>query len=165
MKAWAGVATSPDTLFRAHYSRLVEAVAVASGDYDGAADAVQEAFVQLWRHWDEVRLYEDPAGWVRRVAINRAFNWRRSLARRAAALLRLGEDEQTTATVDERSDSAVLLAFRALPARQRLAMGLHYVADLSVAEVARAMDVSEGTVKQHLHRGRETMRHRLEAER
>jgi DNA-directed RNA polymerase specialized sigma24 family protein len=44
-------------------------------------------------------------------------------------------------------------------------MGLHYVADLSVAEVARAMDVSEGTVKQHLHRGRETMRHRLEAER
>jgi Sigma-70 region 2 len=71
---WLGVASSPDALFHAHYSRLVEAIAAASGDDDGAADAVQEAFVQLWRHWDEVRLYyKDPVGWVRRVAINRAY--------------------------------------------------------------------------------------------
>lgn len=161
---WLGIATSPDALFHAHYSRLVEAIAAASGDDDGAADAVQEAFVQLWRHWDEVRLYEDPVGWVRRVAINRAFNRRRSLARRAAALLRFAEDRQSNSAAVGRSNPAVLTAFQALPAKQRLAMGLHYIDDLSVAEVATAMGVSEGSVKQHLHRGRETMRHSLEVE-
>jgi RNA polymerase sigma-70 factor (ECF subfamily) len=157
-----GVATGPDALFHALYSRLVEAISAASGDDDGAADAVQEAFVQLWRHWDEVRFYEDPVGWVRRVAINRAFNRRRSLARRTAALLRFAEDRQAKSAVREQSDPAILTAFRALPERQRLAMSLHYVDDLSVAEVAQAMGVSEGSVKQHLHRGRETMRHTLE---
>jgi RNA polymerase sigma-70 factor, ECF subfamily len=159
---WPGVATSPDALFHAHYSRLVEAIAAASGDDDGAADAVQEAFVQLWRHWDEVRSYEDPVGWVRRVAINRAFNRRRSITRRAAALLRFAEDRQVKSVAGEQSNPAVLTAFRALPEKQRLAMSLRYIDDLSVAEVATAMGVTEGSVKQHLHRGRETMRHTLE---
>jgi RNA polymerase sigma-70 factor, ECF subfamily len=161
-QSWVVVTTSPDALFHAHYVRLVEAIAAATGDDDGAADAVQEAFVELWKHWDHVRLYEDPAGWVRRVAINRVFNRRRSLARYAAALLRLAEDRRTISASGEGSDSAVLSAFQTLPARQRLAMGLHYVGDLSVTEIAQAMGVSEGSVKQHLHRGREAMRHKLE---
>ena len=163
-KSWAEVATSPEALFHAHYSRLVEAIAAASDDDDGAADAVQEAFVQLWKHWDKVRSYDDPVGWVRRVAINRAFNRRRSLARRAAALLRLAGTEQTVTAAGQWSDPLIMGTFRSLPARQRVAMGLHYVADLSVAEVAAAMGVSEGSVKKHLYRGREALRRTLEVE-
>jgi len=163
-KPWTDAATSPEVLFHAHYSRLVEAIAAASGDDDGAADAVQEAFVQLWKHWDKVRLYDDPVGWVRRVAINHAFNLRRSLARRATALLRLAGTEQAIADASEWSDPVIMGTFRSLPARQRVAMGLHYVADLSVAEVATAMGVSEGSVKKHLHRGREALRSSLEVE-
>jgi RNA polymerase sigma factor (sigma-70 family) len=41
----------------------------------------------------------------------------------------------------------VLSALRALPARQREALVLRYYADLSEAEIARAMGVSRGTVK------------------
>ena len=163
-KPWAEVATSPEALFHAHYSRLVEAIAAASGDDDGAADAVQEAFVQLWKHWDKVGSYDDPVGWVRRVAINRAFNLRRSLTRRAAALLRLEESAQSVAAAGEWSDPVVLGTFRSLPARQRVAMELQYVGDLSVAEVASAMGVSEGSVKKHLYRGRETLRRIMEVE-
>ncbi len=38
------------------------------GEVDAAADAVQDAFVQLCLHWDRVTEYDDPAAWVRRVA-------------------------------------------------------------------------------------------------
>ena len=51
-----------EELFRSNYSRLVRAVMVAAGSVEDAADAVQEAFVQLYRHWRRVRTYDDPVG-------------------------------------------------------------------------------------------------------
>jgi len=39
--------SSPEALFRAHDSRLVRLLIIASADSDAAADAGQEAFVQL----------------------------------------------------------------------------------------------------------------------
>ena len=45
-----------------------------------------------------------------------------------------------------------------LPNQQRLALALFYVDELSVAEVARAMRLSEGAVKFHLHQGRARLR-------
>jgi RNA polymerase sigma-70 factor (ECF subfamily) len=129
---------SLDALFHAHYLPLVQAIAAASGDYDDAADAVQEAFVQLWKHWDRVAHYEDPAAWLRRVAVNRAYNRRRSLARRTAALLRIAHNPPASGIPEAGPSSAMMDTFQALPARQRLAMALYYLGDLSVAEVAQA---------------------------
>ena len=53
-------------------------------------------------------------------------------------------------------------ALRALPDRQRVAVALHYLADLSVADVAAAMGISEGAVKTHLHRARSQLAVSLE---
>jgi len=54
------------------------------------------------------------------------------------------------------SDLPQLLA--QLPKQQRIAMALFYVDELSVAEVARALDLSEGAVKSYLHQGRARLR-------
>ena len=59
-----------EQLFRAHYDRLVRSLTLACGDGEHAADAVQEAFVRAHVRWRKVRRYDDPVGWVRRVAIN-----------------------------------------------------------------------------------------------
>lgn len=81
---------TPKALFRCHYARLVRALAVAAGgDLQAAEDAAQDAFVQLCVHWGRVRGYDEPAAWVRRVAINRLRNRNRGLLRRAAAMVRL----------------------------------------------------------------------------
>jgi RNA polymerase sigma-70 factor (ECF subfamily) len=53
-------------------------------------------------------------------------------------------------------------ALRYLPQRQRQAVVLFYVGDLSIYEVANLMGVSDGTVKAHLSQGREALRKRLE---
>jgi RNA polymerase sigma factor (sigma-70 family) len=44
-------------------------------------------------------------------------------------------------------------ALQALPRRQREAIALRYLADLSERDVSVALGVSRGSVKTHLHRG------------
>lgn len=156
---------SPEAVFRAHYARLVRTLALAwSGDTEAAADAVQEAFARLIVNWDRVSRYEDPAGWVRRVALNNLRGGRRSLARRARALLRLAGESRTTSPPPEPPDG-FRARLDALPERQRTAVALHYVGGLTVNDVARAMHISPGSVNQHLHRARTALRASLEAER
>jgi RNA polymerase sigma-70 factor (ECF subfamily) len=145
-------------LFRATWAPLVRALSVAA-DPASAADAVQDAFVQAARHWTKVGAYDDPAAWVRHVALNRLRNQHRSRVRRDGALTRLGV---APARELEPTDLDLVHAVAALPEGQRLVVCLHHLADLSVAAVADALDISEGTVKSQLHDARAALRRTLE---
>lgn len=147
-----------DELFEHEYGRLVRALGVAF-EPEAAADAVQEAFIEADRRWRTVSGYDDPAAWVRRVAINRLRNARRNHARRTeilATIRPVPADDLTEALLDLRA------AVDALPERMRLAVCLHYLADLPVVDVARALEVAEGTVKSTLHDARQRLRDRVE---
>ena len=158
-------AASPEALFRTHYRSLVQSlVLISGGDKEAAADAVGDAFLELEQKWDSVSTYDNPAAWVRRVALNRLSNQRRSVARRARALLRLQSQEEETPMGARATDYALRDELGRLPLKQRTAVVLFYFADLSVAEVAQAMGVTEGSVSQHLHRAREALRRKLEVD-
>lgn len=149
-------------LFRQHYAPLVRGLSLAAGSTDAAADAVQDAFVQLHKHWRKVSGYDEPAAWLRRVAVNRVADQRRSGRRRDAAVTRLsaGLDPAAPEAPDGLTD--LLAAVSALPQGQRLVVGLHHLGGLPVAEVAAALDISEGTVKSQLHDARANLRSALE---
>lgn len=145
-------------VFRREYPRLVRALGAAAGR-DAAADAVQDAFVQAARHWRRIHNYDDPAAWIRRVAVNRLADRRRSARREADALPRIvvvNVNEPAPATTD------VVGLVASLPRGQRLAVCLYYLADLSVAEVAEALGVTAGTVKSQLHDARVALRAQME---
>lgn len=146
-----------DGLFRAHYARLVRALTVVSGSREAAADAVQEAFVKAHLHWSRIRRYDDPVGWIRRIAINRLRDDHRRSVRKQRAVDRLAV-EQSTVTIELAHDADLQWMLAQLPPQQRLALALFYVDELTVAEVAAAMRLSEGAVKFHLHRGRDRLR-------
>jgi RNA polymerase sigma-70 factor, ECF subfamily len=122
-----------------------------TGDLATAQDMVQEAFCRALARWKRVADMDDPAAWVRRVAWNLATSrWRRT--RTAAQFARRHREEHAAAPNPDRV--ALAQALRALPAQQRRAVILHYLADLPISEIARQEGVAEGTVKSWLHRGR-----------
>jgi RNA polymerase sigma-70 factor (ECF subfamily) len=159
----AEVAPTLEALYAAHAASLTRVLQAAG--FPDPADAVQEAFVQAVVHWRKVSRYDDPVAWIRRVAINRGLNRRRSHLRRAALTERIAATS-TASTLygfdpaDHDGDLADLIV--TLPPQQRLALSLYYFADLPVADVADAMQVSEGTVKYHLHAARAALARAME---
>lgn len=152
---------SPEALFRDQYEPLSRALALIAGDVHLAEEAVQEAFARLCLNWEKVSEYEDQAAWVRRVAVHRVYDHHRFFRRKARLLLRLTHSDPVAAPASP-VDPRVAEAIRTLPLKQRTAVALFYLADLSLLDVAEAMAVSEGTVKRHLNRARAGLRTILE---
>ena len=151
-----------EPFFRAHYARLVRSLALVCGDGELAADAVQEAFVRAHVRWRKLRHYDDPVGWVRRVALNLLHDDHRRATRKRRAITELAAETPVAADPPEPDGLADLLA--ALPRQQRIAVALYYVDGLTVAETAEAMGVAEGSVKSHLYDARRRLRAVLDRE-
>lgn len=156
-------ATDFDAVFREHFEPMVRSLAVATGDREAAADAVQDAFTRAYVRWRRISRYDDPAGWVRHVALNRLRDHFRRAERGRRAVDRLGRRDETTVAPPEppADDEGLLDALATLPRQQRIAAALFYVEQLSVQEVADSMKLSTGAVKYHLHAARAALRERV----
>jgi RNA polymerase sigma-70 factor (ECF subfamily) len=131
-----------------HYERVRRALALTLGETGRAEDLAQEAFARAWLRWSAVSAMERPVAWVYVVAVNQA---RRDLRRelRPATLSVPPRPADMAGAVA--TSISLQVALTSLPARQRAAVVLRYLADLSIAEVAQAMRCAEGTVKSTLH--------------
>jgi len=116
-----------------------------TGDWGQAEELAQEALVRAYWRWPLVRPLEQPAGYARKVLVNRY----RSLLRRALVEARHAGRVWAPAHAQpgDHEGSLVWAAVRGLPPRQRAVIVLRYQEDLSEAEVARLLGVSVGTVK------------------
>jgi RNA polymerase sigma-70 factor (ECF subfamily) len=145
-----------ETLFRDHYGRLVRALTVVGGSREAAADAVQDAFVTAHLKWRRISQYDDPVGWIRRVALNKLRDGHRRAGRRQRLVDRLGAEP--TGLVEEPRLDELAELLGTLPRQQRASVALFYIDGLSVAEIGEALGISAGAVKFHLHQGRERLR-------
>jgi RNA polymerase sigma-70 factor (ECF subfamily) len=143
------------------YRGVVELAYALSGNRAGAEDITQEAFLRAHRDWPRVGRYQHPGAWVRRVAVNLATSTLRRRVIEARALARFWAQREPSLVELPASQADFWRAVRSLPRRQAQAIALHYLEDLSVAEVARVLGCAEGTVKAHLHTGRATLARRL----
>jgi RNA polymerase sigma-70 factor (ECF subfamily) len=158
-----GDPTDFESIVRQQSPALIRTLTLVVLDREAAADIAQETFVQLYRHWERVAKHPDLSAWIYRVALNRARDHRRALARVTRLVDRLGRSGSERQPVEPwRPDTEFMDVLRDLPRQQRAAAALHYLGDLSVLEVARIMGLSEGAVKSHLHRARAALRDVLE---
>lgn len=108
--------------------------------------------------------------WLYGIATNLARRHWRSETRRLRAYARTGVDEATDheesrslSRLDASGCGAALAAIlAALPRKQREALMLYAIADLSYEEIGLALEAPLGSVKTWLHRARATARHQLE---
>ena len=127
--------------------------------------------MRAWIRWDTVSVYDDPEGWVRRVAYNLGVSrWRKArrllLRPSSAGALPSGEGLVSDgSSIGGPGESiGVIAALLTLPVPERRAVVLHHVAGLSVEEVAAEVGSPVGTVKSWLSRGRGRLQAELESQ-
>lgn len=148
-----------DEFVHARSTALLRSAFLLCGDRFEAEDLLQTALVRVAAHWDRAQLAPD--AYAYRVLVNLARDRYRRAQRRPAALS-LAADEAPARAVDptgaiEERD-ALARALAKLPARQREAVTLRFLADLSVEQTAVAMGTSTGAVKTHTSRALERLR-------
>jgi RNA polymerase sigma-70 factor (ECF subfamily) len=147
-----------DAFYRRERATLYRALALTLRDADLAAEAVDEGMVRAYQNWWRIHGYDNPAGWVYRVALNWAIS-RTRVRSRSVAMDRLPEQSVEFA---EPADAALARAIAALPSKTRAVVVLRFHMDWSVEQVAAALRVPPGTVKSRLHRGLAALRSELE---
>jgi len=146
-----------DSFYRREFPRMVDLAYALSGSRIASEDLAQEAMMAAHADWDRVGRLDRPGGWLRRVLLNRAASY---YQRRRAEVRALGRLALLRGAPPARLDAEAREFWqlvRKLPGRQAQAVALHYLDDLSVAEMAEAMGCAESTVKVHLHRGRKAL--------
>lgn len=161
-----GDRTAFDALYRAQQRPLLGyALGLLAGDREAAEDAVDEAFLDVWKQAAGFAGIGSAQGWIRRIVRNKAVDW---LRRNGNARLVEWSDEQELRADDTPGpeDLAIIasdadwlrLALGRLSVDQREAVVLAYFEQRSVAEIAAIQSCPEGTVKTRLFHARLNMR-------
>jgi RNA polymerase sigma-70 factor (sigma-E family) len=151
-------------LYTAHYRALVRLSVLLLRDPSLAEEVVQDTFVAMHGKWSRLREPDKAAAYLRQAVVNRS----RSALRRRVVEDRHREPAHGPmpsaefAALNTLDRETVMTAIRALPQRQREAIVLRYYADLSEADIAAAMGISQGAVKSHASRGIAALRNVLE---
>jgi RNA polymerase sigma-70 factor, ECF subfamily len=140
---------------RRHQQRLWAVALRTLGDREEAADALQDALISAFKGARSYRGDAAVTTWLHRIVVNACIDRTRRRAVRPSVPIeghdpaQRGDDHSATeARLDVQS------ALSRLPAAQRLAVVLVDIEDLPVAEVAKLLDVAEGTVKSRCARAR-----------
>ena len=170
-----------EALMRRHNGRMFRAARAILKDDTDAEDAVQEAYLDAYRHMPEFRGESQVGTWLVRIAVNHALMRLRKQKRESVVVsfdqqeagdsgdivnhLADERNEAPTTTI-ERSEIRQLLERRIdeLPMSYRTVFVLREVEEMSVEETSTALGIPPATVRTRLFRARALLRQALARE-
>jgi RNA polymerase sigma-70 factor (sigma-E family) len=149
-----------DDFVRGRSAALLRTAYALTGDRGHAEDLVQTALLRTARRWTAARAA--PEAYVRQVLVNLCRDRVRWLQRRPREAV-LTDRADPTGVADELADqvgqrNSVIEALTRLPSGQRKVVVLRFLEDLSVAETAELLGISQGTVKSYTSRALASLR-------
>jgi RNA polymerase sigma-70 factor, ECF subfamily len=157
-----------EDLFAKHQAEIYAYLARMLRDPELAADLTQDAFVKAYRAYDSLEKPENARAWLYQIAHRVALDdLRRKRIVRFVPLV--GENRSTAPSaehlvMDSRLSGDLQRALERIPERQRAALLLAELHDLTGLELAAALGVSHVAARALLTRARESLRHALAAE-
>ncbi len=151
-------------LYRVHYRSLVRLAALLLDDVGASEDVVQDAYIRMHGAWRRIKDPDKALPYLRTTVVNlsRSRMRHRQVVERHAPRPEPDAPSAEYGAITRAERDAVIAALRALPDKQREAIVLRFYGDLSEAEIAATMGVSQGAVKSHLHRGKAALARHLE---
>ena len=152
------------------YRRIAERTAyVITRSATEAEEATQEAFVKAFYALSRFRKDAAFKPWILKIVANEGRNRLRSAGRRAALVVRVGEDRPSgdaapspeVALLDDEKREALIRAVNRLPEADREVIACRYFLDLSESETAAVLGCARGTVKSRTSRAMDRLRDRL----
>jgi len=164
----AGETALYEILMRRYNQRVYRAVRAILRDDSEAEDVMQDAYVRAYRHLAQFEGRASFSTWLTRIAVNEALARVRRRGRsepldeyfeggEPAANPQINLDPEqnvSNAELSQLLEEAIL----ALPEQYRAVLMLRDIEEMSTAETAAALDVSEENVKVRLHRGHALLR-------
>jgi RNA polymerase sigma-70 factor (ECF subfamily) len=152
-----------ELLIRRYNQRLYRVTKAILKDDQESEDAMQEAYVCAFTNLDRFAGEAKVSTWLTRIAVYEALGRLRRRKRMDVMpeLVSGGANPETSAYVME-LHAAIETAVETLPPLYRSVFVLRDIEELSVAETAESLGITEETVKTRLHRGRKLLRRRLE---
>ncbi|HEX6432462.1 MAG TPA: RNA polymerase sigma factor [Niastella sp.] len=133
-------------------------------------DAVQEAFIRIWMNRDKLPAVEHPRAWMAKVALNECYRLLRKQARlKEKETVLSGEDppepDQTTDRIALAETKRLInSAIEELPERRKLIFKMSREQGMKIPEIAAALGLSSGYVKNALVLALQQLRKRLTEE-
>jgi RNA polymerase sigma factor (sigma-70 family) len=147
--------------FAQHHESLFRALWLLTRDSHEAEDVAQEAFLRLWARWDRVAAGPDPVAYLYRTAMN---HWRSRLRRIAVAARKaIPEPRRDEGIEDVDARDVVVRCLATLSPRQRAAIVLVDVLDLSSERAGAVLGIRPATVRVLAARARATLADRIGA--
>ena len=141
---------------RIHWSSLMTIAVAVSGSRADAEDLVQNALTSAYPRWQQIAP-DGALAYLRRSILNANITrWRRHRGELPMANPPHGAVNPGTGTVDDRL--TLLPLVRALPARQRAVLVLRYLGDISDADIAATLGITQATVRSQAKRGLDHLR-------
>ena len=168
MLTLAGEQSAYEVLVLRYQKAVIASAITITKNHFMAEDAAQDAFVTAWMKLNTLQEPKKYGSWVCRIAKNCALNmisrYRSFLPLDLVDNLNITDDGAQTpaelyALSEERNE--VNKSIEMLPKKVRQIIELHYFDNLSIAEIADRMRISQGTVKRQLHDGRKRIRKEL----
>jgi RNA polymerase sigma-70 factor, ECF subfamily len=158
-----------EDLFARHHNEIYAYLLRMLRDPDLAADLTQDAFVKAYRAYDSLQKPENARAWLYQIAHRVALDdLRHRRIVRFVPLVGEGRSSAPSAehlVMDARLSGDLQRALERIPERQRAALLLAELHDLTGLELAAALGVSHVAARALLTRARESLRQALAAER
>lgn len=160
-----GDAAAFDTLVNRYMRRALAVAYRVMGQKEDAEDLVQDAFMTVLQRIDTFEAGRPFSPWFFRILVNRGLNSRK--ARSLRTVEAIPETAAANGPSPERSAERMELrdrlaaAMETLPERQRVIVQLFELEGFGGPEIAEILEISDGTVRWHLHEARKTLRRAL----
>ena len=166
-KAQSGDPKAFHELVKLHDERVMILAYQLTRNQQDAEDLYQEVFLKAYKNIRNFRFESQFYTWLYRITVNTSYNYKRKQARlnlyepdaeKESGHLTWIADPGDNSTSGQEIMAAVKTAMIVLPQKQRTVFILKHLENLKIKDIARILNISEGTVKRYLFRAMEKLR-------